>query len=40
VGYSTIIIETTGEGAIRAHGFTKAEVSEIKTNLLTKILKD
>ena len=40
VGYSTIIIETTGEGAIKAHGFTKAEVSEIKTFLLTKILKD
>lgn len=39
VGYSTIIIETTGEGSIRAHGFTKAEVSEIKTTLLSKILK-
>ena len=34
IGYSTIIIETTGEGAIRAHGFTKAEVTEIKTTLL------
>lgn len=39
VGYSTIIIETTGEGAIKAHGFTKSEVSEMKTSLLSKILK-
>ena len=39
IGYSTIIIETTGEGAIRAHGFTKSEVTEIKTALLSKILR-
>lgn len=39
IGYSTIIIETTGEAAIKAHGFTKAEVTEMKTLLLSKILK-
>lgn len=39
IGYSTIIIETTGESAIKAHGFTKAEVSEMKNTLLAKILK-
>jgi uncharacterized membrane protein YdbT with pleckstrin-like domain len=39
IGYSTIIIETTGEGSIKAHGFTKAEVSEMKNTLLAKILK-
>ena len=38
-GYSTIIIETTGEAAIKAHGFTKEEVTEMKTLLLSKILK-
>jgi uncharacterized membrane protein YdbT with pleckstrin-like domain len=38
IGYSTIIIETTGEGSIRAHGFTKAEVKEMKKGILAKIL--
>lgn len=37
VGYSTIIINTTGEGNIRAHGFTKAEVLRMKTMVLEKI---
>ena len=38
IGYSTIIIETTGEGRILAHGFTKTEVKEMKKELLSKIL--
>jgi uncharacterized membrane protein YdbT with pleckstrin-like domain len=38
IGYSTIIIETTGEGSIRAHGFTKSEVKEMKKEILSKIL--
>ena len=29
IGYSTIIIETTGEGQIRAHGFTSSEVKRM-----------
>ena len=37
VGYSTIIIETTGEGQIRAHGFTKGEVIRMKNLILEKI---
>jgi len=37
VGYSTINIETTGEGNIRAHGFTKGEVTRIKELILSKI---
>jgi len=37
VGYSTIIIETTGEGNIQAHGFTKAEVMRMKAMILEKI---
>ena len=37
VGYSTIIINTTGEGNIRAHGFTKAEVTRMKTMILEKL---
>lgn len=37
VGYSTIIIDTTGEGNIRAHGFTKAEVMRMKAMILEKI---
>ena len=37
VGYSTIIINTTGEGNIRAHGFTKAEVMRMKAMILEKI---
>lgn len=37
IGYSTIVIETTGEGKITAHGFTKAEVSLMKETILSKI---
>lgn len=37
VGYSTIIIETTGEGQIRAHGFTNGEVKRMKELILEKI---
>lgn len=36
IGFSTIIIETTGEGAISAHGFTKKEVLRMKELILTK----
>lgn len=37
IGFSTIIIETTGEGKIKAHGFTKAEVERMKALILAKI---
>ena len=37
VGYSTIFIETTGEGKITAHGFTKAEVKTMKEMILAKM---
>ena len=37
VGFSTIIIQTTGEGKIDAHGFTKNEVIEMKKMILEKI---
>ncbi|MBP6531700.1 MAG: PH domain-containing protein [Bacteroidia bacterium] len=37
VGYSTIIIETTGEGRIQMSGFTKSEVTEMKEIILGKI---
>ena len=37
VGFSTIIIKTTGEGEIRAHGFLKREVVEMKGIILGKI---
>lgn len=37
VGYSTIIINTTGQGKIEAHGFTKAEVTAMKKMILDKI---
>jgi uncharacterized membrane protein YdbT with pleckstrin-like domain len=37
IGYSTISIETTGEGSIKAHGFTKTEVTRIKERILAKI---
>lgn len=37
IGYSTISIETTGEGSIKAHGFTKSEVTRIKELILAKI---
>ena len=38
IGYSTISIETTGEGSIKAHGFTKTEVTKIKELILAKIM--
>lgn len=37
IGYSTIIIETTGEGAIKANGFLKSEVIEIKEFILNRL---
>lgn len=37
IGYSDIIIETTGEGKIQVHGFTIDEVQEIKQLILEKI---
>jgi uncharacterized membrane protein YdbT with pleckstrin-like domain len=37
VGYSTIIIETPGEGIIKAHGFKKSEVKRMKELILSKI---
>ncbi|MFN8285024.1 MAG: PH domain-containing protein [Chitinophagales bacterium] len=37
VGYSDIIIETTGEGRIQVHGFTKDEVQEMKQIILQMI---
>jgi len=37
IGFSTIILETTGEGKILAHGFTKNEVVKMKELILTKI---
>ncbi len=37
IGYSTIYIETTGEGKITAHGFTKAAVTEMKEMILAKM---
>lgn len=37
IGYSTISIETTGEGSIQAHGFTKSEVTRIKELILAKV---
>jgi hypothetical protein len=36
-GYSTIEIETTGEGQIRANGFLKSEVTEMKKLILSRI---
>jgi hypothetical protein len=37
IGFSTIIIETTGEGQIIAKGFTKSEVIEMKELILSKM---
>ncbi len=37
IGFSTIIIETTGEGQIIAKGFTKSEVLKMKELILSKI---
>jgi len=37
IGYSTITIETTGEGNIKAHGFTKNSVQRMKELILENI---
>jgi uncharacterized membrane protein YdbT with pleckstrin-like domain len=37
IGYSTIIIETTGEGSITAHGFLGSEVRRMKEVILSKM---
>lgn len=37
VGFSTIIIETTGEGRIKVHGFKKNEVKRMKELILERI---
>lgn len=37
IGYSSISIESTGDGLIYAHGFTKSEVKEMKRTMLEKI---
>ena len=37
IGFSTIIIDTTGEGSIKAHGFTKSEVVRMNELILENI---
>ena len=37
LGFSTIHIETTGDGSINAQGFRKSEVTRIKELILAKI---
>jgi uncharacterized membrane protein YdbT with pleckstrin-like domain len=37
IGFSTISIETTGEGSIRAHGFTSSKVKRMKELILERI---
>jgi uncharacterized membrane protein YdbT with pleckstrin-like domain len=37
IGFSTIIIATTGEGNIRAHGYLSNEVKKMKELILKKI---
>ncbi len=37
IGYSTINIETNGDGSIKAYGFRKSEVRRIKELILAKI---
>lgn len=37
VGFSSIILETTGEGGINVDGFTKDEVTEMKRLILSKM---
>jgi uncharacterized membrane protein YdbT with pleckstrin-like domain len=37
IGYSSITIETTGEGSVLAHGFLKSEVTKMKELVLSKI---
>lgn len=39
IGYSAIVIETTGEGRIKAHGFTKSEAKRMKELIIAKINK-
>lgn len=36
IGFSSIVIKTTGEGAINAHGFLKKEVLRMKELILSK----
>jgi hypothetical protein len=38
-GFSSIIIETTGEGKISAHGFTARKVKRMKELILNKTQK-
>lgn len=37
IGFSKIVIETTGEGRIESNGFFQAEVKEMKNLILSKI---
>ena len=37
IGFSTITIETTGEGGIVVDGFTKDEVTEMKKLIISKM---
>ena len=37
IGFSKIVIETTGEGKIESNGFLQSEVKEMKELILTKI---
>jgi uncharacterized membrane protein YdbT with pleckstrin-like domain len=37
VGFSTIVIETTGEGSIASKGFSKDDVKRMKEIILAKI---
>jgi hypothetical protein len=37
IGFSTIVIETTGEGRIGAHGFKRSEVKRMKELILERI---
>lgn len=37
IGYSTIIIETTGDGKIKAYGFEKSKVEKMKKIIINKI---
>jgi uncharacterized membrane protein YdbT with pleckstrin-like domain len=37
IGYSSITIETTGEGSVLAQGFFKSEVTKMKELILSKI---
>jgi len=39
IGFSTIVIEATGEGRIEAHGFTKSEAKRMKELIIAKINK-